>query len=129
MKKAAAILLFFLYVIPAVGINVSVHYCGGQISSVSLGLNNTDSCVCGSKKMDKSCCNDKQLSVKEESNHYKSSEVIFNAFKFLNTHPIIVAAYRFSFQSSDAEDTAYNDYHPPDKIKQPLYILQQVFRI
>ena len=129
MKRIVAIILFFLYVIPAIGINISVHYCGGEISSVSFGSGYVEKCACGSKKMKTDCCKNKQISFKLKSDQQKTSHVALNFFKSVTFLPIVFSTYSFSFQPAFDKNIAYNDYQPPDKLKQPLYILHRVFRI
>jgi hypothetical protein len=41
----------------------------------------------------------------------------------------VIPTYTFSFSPIATENIFYNDYHPPDHLKQPLYILHQVFQI
>lgn len=115
--------------IPAIGVNISVHYCGGDISSVSFGTNKVSKCLCGSKKMDKDCCKDKQLSFKAKYDQHKTSQITFKPLKPFATYQLAIPTYSISFQPLVVENTTYNDYYPPGKLKQPLYILHRVFRI
>lgn len=129
MKKALAVILFFLYVIPSMGINISVHYCSGKFSSVSIGSNYVSKCGCGSKKMKKECCQDQQFSFNIKYEQYKPSEIDFDFFKSFTSCPLAFIAYSCSFQPLVGGNSSYNAYHPPTQLKQSLYILNQVFRI
>ena len=56
MKRIVAILLILAYTLPAISMNVSMHYCGGKLASISFFSDNEDGCVCGVKKMKRNCC-------------------------------------------------------------------------
>jgi hypothetical protein len=62
MKKTGIIALVLLYTLAVVGINLSVHYCGKRVSSVSIGTQ-SKKCCCGTKKAD-SCCKTKHIKAK-----------------------------------------------------------------
>lgn len=114
---------------PAIGINISVHYCVGEIVSVSIGSSNTDKCVCGSKKMKKNCCQNKNFSFKLKDNQQKEPQFSLNTVKSFDFRPALLSTFAFHYQPTFVENVLYNSHHPPNNLKQPLYILNQVFRI
>lgn len=61
MKKQLAIVLAMLYTLLTVGINVSLHYCCGDIASVSF-YSPATSC-CGDDAGADSCCQDRVVVV------------------------------------------------------------------
>ena len=129
MKKVVSIILLFLYMIPVIGINASVHYCGGKIASVSFGAEKAQKCACGSKKMKKNCCKDKEFSFKLKDSQQKTQQVTLNFFKTVDSHSFLIYASIFLYQSFVIQKEFYNAHHPPNHIKPSLYILHQVFRI
>ena len=129
MKKIISILLLFLYLVPVIGINASVHYCGGKISSVSVGLEKTTKCTCGSKKMKKDCCKDKKISFKLTDNQQKTQVLTLNFFKIVDFQPSIIPDYTFLNPPVFVQKGFYNTLHPPENVKPPIYILNQVFII
>ena len=129
MKKFVVTILLLLYLIPTFGVNVTVHYCGGEFSSLTFGTSAKNKCACGSKKMKKNCCEDKTFSYKVDDDQAKTQECLLtfsNSFNLDVAPPSSVEFYYFYYPSIVSE---YYFHHPPDKVKLPLYILNQVFRI
>jgi hypothetical protein len=54
-KKHISILLTFLLLASNMGMAINVHYCGGEVSSVSLDYKQAEACGSQKKEM-KSCC-------------------------------------------------------------------------
>jgi hypothetical protein len=76
VKKGIALLVAFLMLVSNTGFAMTVHYCGGKISSISSGISNKETCempkaeaekACCTKKIEvshKKCCSDKTVNVK-----------------------------------------------------------------
>lgn len=129
MKKYFTIVLLFLYLIPAIGVNISAHYCGGELASVSHEFSEKKKCSCSPKKMKKGCCEDKQQTFKMDNSQQKAELISqkFNApFQFQLTVPTIFQI-PVVFESIDRVD--YTLFHPPNLFKQPIYLLNNVLRI
>ena len=129
MKKFVVTILLLLYLIPTFGINVTVHYCGGVISSVSFGAVATDKCACGSKKMKKNCCQDKKFSFEGDDDQSKTQIVAITFFKFCDIQAVLPKTFQFDYQYFPLIAAENYFHHPPNSVKPPLYILHQVFRI
>lgn len=131
MKKFIVIIFLFIYIVPAIGCNINVHYCGGEIASISINpTTDPEGCVCGSKKMEKDCCKDKQISFKLKDNHQKYSQITFGPFhSFDAVLATKIPEYLFDFYAVDFQINWYHYHHPPDSVKQSLHILHQVFII
>jgi hypothetical protein len=131
MKKIVAVLLLFLYVMPSMGINLWVHYCNGFVSSVSFGFDDVKKCSCNGNTMKKNCCQDKELSFQLNDDQNKSPLFVLNIAKSVDTQPEFVLAN--DFQNSQVFASASTSFilwhHPPEEIKQPLFVLHRVFRI
>lgn len=78
IRKTAILLLLFVYLLPAIGVQASVHFCGGEISSIAL-FNKTEPCCCKStkqgkyRKMPSDCCDTKTVQVKNTENQIPAS--------------------------------------------------------
>lgn len=131
MKRFIVIVFLFIYIVPAIGCNINVHYCGGEVASISINpVIDSETCVCGSKKMDKDCCKDKQMSFKLKAEHQKYSQTAFDLFhSFDAALETSIPEYRFDFYALDAQINWYHYHHPPDSVRQALHILHQVFII
>ncbi|NDA98228.1 MAG: hypothetical protein EBY31_03365, partial [Flavobacteriia bacterium] len=81
LNRIFAILLAFIYLIPAIGISVNKHYCGGKLASVDIGIGHKDNCPCGNKPMKKGCCkNETQFfKFKQPSNSIPHVELKFES--------------------------------------------------
>lgn len=130
MKKVASILLMLIYLIPAIGINGSVHYCGGEIASITInGIGSSEKCSCGSNRMKSDCCSDENFSFQLEDEQYKTSPFSFNLEKSIDFSSTIIAQVYFDYNTPFIQDGVYYPHHPPGNVKTPLYILHQVFII
>lgn len=129
MKRFFVITLMFLYMIPAIGVNVSMHYCGGELSSVSHRLSEKKKCECSPNKMKKGCCEDKQQTFKIDDSQQKAE--LFSQ-KFNNTL-IFQVEKPFVFQTpivyKNIERVDYALFHPPNLHRESIYLLNSVFRI
>lgn len=129
MKKFVVTLLLLLYLIPTFGVNVAVHYCGGEISSIFFGSTTADKCACGSKKMKKNCCRDKNFSFEVDDDQSKTQVVDISFLESFNIQAVLPKAFLFDSQYISLVTEEDYFYHPPNNVKQSLYILHQVFRI
>ncbi len=130
MKRIVVISLMFLYLITAIGLTVSAHYCDGKITSVSFNPFDTKhKCPCGSKKMKKDCCKDETTTIKLSEEQQKTQQFICNVIKAPDFQPAILTNLIFDYRTPPlSTDFNYNT-HPPDDIKNPLFIRHRVFRI
>lgn len=60
MKRISAIVFTFLYLLLTSGFAINVHYCLGEVDSVSL-IPLSKECCCGETGMDMGCCGDEQI--------------------------------------------------------------------
>lgn len=119
----------FLYLIPAIGVTVSAHYCGGKITSVSIKLIDTHKCPCGKKAMKKDCCKDEMKVFKLKDVQQKAPQFAFNLTSTTDLQPVIADNFTFFYQVPFVQNDFNNSTHPPDNVKHPLYIRHRVFRI
>lgn len=129
MKRITVILLMFLYLIPAVGVTVSAHYCGGKITSVKLKLIDTHKCPCGKKPMKKDCCKDVTKIFKLKNEQQKAHQFTLKVFKEFTFQPVLADNFTFCYQQPITASNFGDSSPPPDNIKHPLYIQHRVFRI
>lgn len=129
MKKITVILLLMCYLIPSIGMTVSAHYCGGKLASVSLQLLGTEKCKCGSKKMKKDCCKTTTCTIQIKSDQQPTPQLEVDFSKTFSVQPAIVQTNITTVFSATVEKDFYQHYPPPLQLKQPLYLLNGVFRI
>ncbi len=130
MKKISAIILLLFYMIPSFGINVTIHYCGGEISSISLlGSTTEDKCACGIKKMKNNCCKDSNFYFQVDDKQIQAQQTSINPIKSFAIQLMLTKILDVNYSYSHLETNGDYFYHPPNKLKTPIYIFQQVFRI
>ncbi|MBU2045866.1 MAG: hypothetical protein KJ712_03945 [Bacteroidetes bacterium] len=68
MKKLLAVFLLIAYSAAASGVTLNYHYCGEQLSNVSLiNFSNKVVCLCNPDMMPKGCCQDKVVYHKTDN--------------------------------------------------------------
>ncbi len=127
MKKFKAILLLFLFVITNSGMAISIHWCGGKLSSVDFFSCSKNKCACGKKAMKPGCCKDKKVQFKVKDDLVKSNTVVFK----VSPPMLAISAQQFTIVPKVCfQYSAIDFYHPPPfKPKAPIYLLDRVFLI
>jgi hypothetical protein len=129
MKKLLITLLMLLYLIPAIGVNVSAHYCGGELAFVSHIFSEKKKCMCNPKKMKKGCCEDKQQTFKIDDTQQKA-ELLSQKFSSpIYFHVAIPAIFKIPTVFKSIDRVNYSLFHPPNLFKRSIYLLNSVFRI
>ncbi len=147
MKKIRHSLVLFLCLMVFVtssGMAVNLHYCAGELQTVSLNANNSN-CemqqtftsveVCDNstqeasiKKVD-TCCQNQQISAKAENkltdNKSKNETALSKSFTFISNYFISLFSFN-SEKSEEKEEEKEISVFP--LLKQGLYILLQQFR-
>lgn len=128
MKKWLVILLAAFYLILVSGLNVSLHYCGGKLKTISLFNNGNENGCCGTKEKSKGCCNERSAFVKVKDNHFGNDHV-----KILNSPvkslPAMVFQQRFLVPDAEISDIVLNYYAPPVLYGNPRYLKYRVLII
>jgi hypothetical protein len=130
MKRIVCLLILLLYLVPAIGITVSAHYCGSRITWVSLNFEDQEhNCACGSKKMKTDCCKDKVAFIKLNN---KQLNTIYNFYLITNTSTALIPLQSYSYKSVWLSKlNIFQDLYlpPPDNLKHPLYVCNCTFLI
>jgi hypothetical protein len=122
-KKHISILLAFFLFVSNVGLAFDVHYCGGEIASVSLkssisSQNSEEGCCEKIVSEKESCCKNKVVHFQKKSDDLITKAFSLNAdFTFLieEWNPIVFSP-KLNFKSS--EKTSYrSDAHAPPLFK------------
>jgi len=134
-KKGIALFVAFLMLVSNAGFAMTVHYCGGKISSISSGFGNKETCempevtaekACCAKKIEtnhKKCCSDKTVNLKG-----KAIDVIVKMASIDYAAPFVLPVHKpVTFDYAPAIRTEklpsyYCDAHAP-----PLFKLYQQY--
>lgn len=96
-KKSTSLILAFFLLVSNMGMAFNVHFCSGNISSVSLNYKPDENCTipeetapvkkcCAEKaKESKKCCSDKKIEQKK-----KSEQVVVKTFSFNAELPFVI---------------------------------------
>lgn len=132
MKKFITTLLAVFYLVTTSGATVHMHYCMGELASLSLSKNIAPSCaVCGMEKKEQSgkdCCKDDHKVLKDDS----AQKLAENNLQMVKLVSIAIPA---SFTQVPTDDfptiTVENQtrYIPSRSYGVPIYIFKQTFLI
>ena len=92
LKKCTGLFLAFLLLVSNIGFAFDVHYCGGEIASVSLKTTAepvVEKKCCGSKEKKNSCCKDKVVHFEK-----KSDDATIKFFFFQFAFPAVTQDYK-----------------------------------
>lgn len=128
MKRITAIFFLLTFLMANTGMAVTVHYCGGKLSSINFFPIDNHPCKCGKKAMKTDCCNEKTSFIFMKGDLAKTNSVIFNT-----TTPKIIFPILKQFElfpPTQTQVVVLSLYHPPQfKPKSPIYLLDRVFLI
>lgn len=127
IKRFTIALLATVYLIAAVGVTISGHFCGGYLESYSFSITPDEHDCCGGMPMDNNCCENKQVTIKSSENHFASSIVQ------LEQHSLFVAVPVFTqeFLMGSSEDVVLTPVlHPPPLFSRcPVHLKNRVLII
>lgn len=129
MKQFIVLLAVLLYLVPSLGITVSAHYCGGELSGVSLGAVQEQACPCGSKRMQRNCCKDVVLSMKIKGDQQKVAPVAWKVAALPVVHPGTPFMACLIDANAEEQTSFYTVELPPGRFKEPLYLQNEAFLI
>ncbi|WP_374174760.1 hypothetical protein [Flavobacterium tructae] len=91
LKKCTGLFLAFLLLVSNIGFAFDVHYCGGEIVSVSLNTTAAapEKNCCGTSEKKASCCKDKVVHFEK-----KSDDATIKFFFFQFAFPMAVQEYQ-----------------------------------
>lgn len=138
MKRILSLVIMVLYLLPALGMTVSTHFCGGRLTDVALfGSTSKMSCSCGTAiphknpLAQKKCCEQLTYSLKLGNQQLKQSVSIV---KSADAEIATAKQFRFEFTRNQVivrPNTVLNYIPdlPPGRYKEPIYIQNDSFLI
>ena len=132
MKKVLVSFFLALYILMAIGLKMSVHFCHGHMDSISLWSAKTEDGCCSKKRpMKKShCCSDQTIEAKikaDQSSAHNSAHVPAIAY-----HYSIVFIQPFCADltaGGSAAFVSYDSQAPPGDHGPPFFIRDRNLRI
>ena len=124
MKRFLTISMAMMYFLLTAGLTINVHYCLGEIESITPFVK-AYSCCCGTNEMPMDCCGDEQMifQFSPDDQLVKSDNSIFKA-PLLET--IEIASLRF-IENEDHQKVIIKSCKspPPDRI--PIWLKNSSF--
>jgi len=123
MKRFVSIILSFLYISLSTSAAVSIHYCGGELESITIN-SHTEGCCCVYSEMSSDCCKDESLILKLDTD--QTINVVQN---ILPEQIIILSILTNQFEllkDNGIELVCDNYFVPPPKL-QPIWLMNCTF--
>lgn len=128
LKKSLFFLFTLFYLFLSAGITLTLHYCGKQVSSVSLYGNVDEDSCCGKSMAGKSCCSSTLLQVQLDTEHVVTSNAMVPASYDIALPPPVMQYLEATLLSGPFLVTDITA--PPDKDNlPPLYLHYRMLRI
>jgi hypothetical protein len=130
VKKAAVILLLFIYGSATMGATVHLHYCMNNFVGWSLlwHSNKGNECgKCGMKEKKGGCCKDEHKQLKLTTEHPKSP--VAQSLQLLEAPVLVTPVPGFTLNVTTVSPAFPVSHAPPKISNQRLYILHCIFLI
>jgi hypothetical protein len=123
MKRFLSIILSFLYISLSTSAAISIHYCGGELESISIN-SYSEGCCCGSSEMSRDCCKDESLVLKLDTD-----QTITSVQNILPEQIIILSILtnQFELLKENGIDFVCDNYFVPHPKLQPIWLMNCTF--
>jgi len=124
MKRISVILFSAVYLLLTAGFTMNIHYCLGEIESISI-IPIADDCCCGDTSMDMGCCGNETmiLQFSPDDQLIQSDNTVFKAPLF----EIIEIATIRSIDHEDHEKVALKNCNSPPAENIPIWLKNSNF--
>ena len=128
MKKVIAILLFSIYSVSTLGVNLKSFYCCGKLKSVTVSVTQDQQQKYAKNDGMNDCCKTKYQFYKVKDNHVAADVINTPVLHFINLH-LFTSSFEVLNYPSEEVYVAYQSNAPPLFHTVPDYIFNCVFRI
>jgi len=112
VNKSIHITFLTVYLFFSVGFTVAIHYCGGNVNSVSIATTGTDEPEdCCGTSCESDCCSTKTISLKLEDNQKIDAQKILDNLQSSSIPRII--SYNDQLEFANIIDPATIAFSPP----------------
>lgn len=113
---------------PSIGTTVIGHYCGDTLASVSFFFEGEAQCACGDDAMYDGCCKNETKTFNIKDFQEKVNAFSFNPSNWLCI-PSLIQVKKSFVTHHCVNLVSYGSKHPPDLVQQPLFLINNIFRI
>jgi hypothetical protein len=104
MRHILSITVAFLYLLLSTGVQISAHYCHGELESVRI-LTESKSCCCGHSEMSGECCSNENISLQADIDQHLGAE---SRKAFVHFENLLVIANCLSSQTIESKEKNTN---------------------
>ena len=129
MKRFIAIFFLVVYSSIALGISLNYHYCGNQLTKISvLNFGGKTDCGCNDHGIPMPCCKDKLHAAKSD-NHKTVQQATLKKIISLVPKPIPISEYVGNLHFGNNTFISLCSLADKRSCSRPIFLLSSVFRI
>ncbi len=121
-------MLITFYILIISGVSVNLHFCCGNLKTISFSSTSNESC-CKSKKTTKGCCHDTTTLIKVKEKHFAGDTIKIRLAQFDRIDLVLNQHFNSALNRVNVDEFVVNFHSPPPKFKTPIYLKNRVFII
>ena len=122
-------MLIAFYILIISGISVNLHFCCGNLKTISLSSSSNESSCCKSKKSTKGCCQDTTTVIKVKEKHFRGDKIKVRLAQFDTIDLVSNQYFRSALNLINLDEFVVNFDSPPPNYKIPIYLKNRVLII
>ena len=121
MKRFLSISIAAIYLLIITGLQVTAHYCHGELESVKIIVEN-DPCCCSNGEMDNNCCSNDNISFQADIDNHLAAEnkIILEQYQ---VYAVVLYSITDILIETEEEQIAVYSFGIPPIQYQPLWLL------
>ncbi len=122
--------MLWVYLTTMLGVFFHLHYCGGQLESVSLFKANDEASCCGGEMKSGGCCKDQTVYIKLNADQKSTIDITVPSISSKSVLSLTYFVIQLFTLTNEIKEIAPKYYSPPLVFEHsPLYILHSILII
>lgn len=122
-------MLIAFYILIISGVTVNLHFCCGNLKTISFSSTSNESSCCKSKKTTKGCCHDTTILIKVKEKYFGGDTIKIRLAQFDGIDLVSSQHYFYVFKILKSDEIVVDYHSPPPNYKTPIYLKNNVFII
>lgn len=122
-------MLIAFYILIISGICVNLHFCCGDLKTVSFSTVSNENSCCKSKKSTKGCCHDTATFIKVKEKHFGGETIKVRLAQFDTIDLVSNQYFKSALNLVNLDEFVVNFHSPPPNYKTPIYLKNRVLII
>ncbi len=122
-------MLIAFYILIISGVSVNLHFCCGDLKTVSFSSPSNENSCCKSKNSKKGCCHTTSTLIKVKEKHFGGDTIKVRLTQVDAIDAVSKQYFNFALAFVDLDEIVVNFHSPPLKFKRPIYLKNSVFII